>query len=542
MTKEALAALDAAITYLYSQEEETVASTKLAIALCALRDAEAKPVESCVTPEAYETVCQRNSEWLMWARDTLGSDAGEIAGGNELRRALEHKIRRLEREAEVQANRAKSWFNWARRLSGNSDSPSVTETCNEIERLVELGRKGEDTEAKLKVCSEQFDAVMNDWGKAAELLRRIVKYADEDKAQTPGSTRLARAIEEAREMLRPAIPAQDKPTKAEAELQHLTTAGTRAAPPWKMPQTEEPEPRPLTEMERKRLMELPRKRRGPGEPLGPGEGTCDPVEPKPPELKTMLTALMPDRTRMPIYSWEWGYSTLGVLRINLGGNRICYPTTPAEALQAINARLAELAPKGWRLWLEGKALRVEGASKLAGYLWFVNADLGARIAEALAWIAEREKPAEPAPKAEPKQLTQAEVDALPDGTRIQVKWSGENGPREYILGVRCEVRYALTAHEYRDGMWPLFRRLVDVGQHPQTQVWLEKPAPDEPIKPPAGVTEKICASHVMWNTGGAAPTATKYRDGALYVYTPDGRIPQWLPQLQARAKQVLEKG
>ena len=28
-------------------------------------------------------------------------------------------------------------------------------------------------------------------------------------------------------------------------------------------------------------------------------------------------------------------------------------------------------------------------------------------------------------------LTQAEVDALPDGTRVRIKWTGGNGPHEY---------------------------------------------------------------------------------------------------------------
>lgn len=33
-----------------------------------------------------------------------------------------------------------------------------------------------------------------------------------------------------------------------------------------------------------------------------------------------------------------------------------------------------------------------------------------------------------------KRLTQAEVEALPVGTRVYVKWSGGNGPYWYIMG------------------------------------------------------------------------------------------------------------
>lgn len=78
---------------------------------------------------------------------------------------------------------------------------------------------------------------------------------------------------------------------------------------------------------------------------------------------------------------------------------------------------------------------------------------------------------------EPIPLTQAEVDALPEGTRVRVKWSGGNGPHDYILRRDSFGAYGLTeqqdadpAERYRyiglDGkLWP-------VGEHPLTQVWL----------------------------------------------------------------------
>lgn len=68
-----------------------------------------------------------------------------------------------------------------------------------------------------------------------------------------------------------------------------------------------------------------------------------------------------------------------------------------------------------------------------------------------------------------KPLTQAEVDALPEGTEIWVKWSGGNGPH----------RYGLTHYFGRpaaDTMPPSYAHSLDMcGEHPLTQVWTSDP-------------------------------------------------------------------
>ncbi len=80
-------------------------------------------------------------------------------------------------------------------------------------------------------------------------------------------------------------------------------------------------------------------------------------------------------------------------------------------------------------------------------------------------------------------LTQAEVDALPDGTRIVVTWSGGNGPHEYVLrrnDERAEHPYALTDRQDED---PAERyrflntagELYPIGPGPLTQVTLARP-------------------------------------------------------------------
>lgn len=38
------------------------------------------------------------------------------------------------------------------------------------------------------------------------------------------------------------------------------------------------------------------------------------------------------------------------------------------------------------------------------------------------------------PEEDRRLLTQEQVDALPEGTRVMVKWSGGNGPHEYRVG------------------------------------------------------------------------------------------------------------
>lgn len=41
-----------------------------------------------------------------------------------------------------------------------------------------------------------------------------------------------------------------------------------------------------------------------------------------------------------------------------------------------------------------------------------------------------------------KALTQEEVDALPDGTKVLITWSGGNGPHEYEVVQKNGLAYA----------------------------------------------------------------------------------------------------
>ena len=68
-----------------------------------------------------------------------------------------------------------------------------------------------------------------------------------------------------------------------------------------------------------------------------------------------------------------------------------------------------------------------------------------------------------------KALTQAEVDALPEGADVWVKWSGGNGPLRYRVTHRCGRPSADTVPpSYAHSLEPC-------GEHPLTQVWLDDP-------------------------------------------------------------------
>lgn len=61
-------------------------------------------------------------------------------------------------------------------------------------------------------------------------------------------------------------------------------------------------------------------------------------------------------------------------------------------------------------------------------------------------------------------LTQAQANALPDGAKVWVIWSGGNGPHLYTVEV--------DAHGERRTV-ESGDRLDFVGQHPLTQIWLD---------------------------------------------------------------------
>lgn len=68
-----------------------------------------------------------------------------------------------------------------------------------------------------------------------------------------------------------------------------------------------------------------------------------------------------------------------------------------------------------------------------------------------------------------KLLTQDEVDAIPEGTKVVITWSGGNGPFEYTIE---KVRGFAWAKEC--GCWINF-----VGEYPLTQVSLLERAEEE---------------------------------------------------------------
>lgn len=71
-------------------------------------------------------------------------------------------------------------------------------------------------------------------------------------------------------------------------------------------------------------------------------------------------------------------------------------------------------------------------------------------------------------------LTQEEVDALPDGTKVMVLWSGGNGPFEYIL-----KKIDGITHAGNDAPYTYFHSLDRVGEERYNmRVWL----PDESSK------------------------------------------------------------
>jgi len=70
-------------------------------------------------------------------------------------------------------------------------------------------------------------------------------------------------------------------------------------------------------------------------------------------------------------------------------------------------------------------------------------------------------------------LTANEVAQLPDGTPIVVKWSGGNGPHEYVIAVdRFGRRFAAVVPALDPtGRLRWYNPLERVGVWPLTQVW-----------------------------------------------------------------------
>jgi len=65
----------------------------------------------------------------------------------------------------------------------------------------------------------------------------------------------------------------------------------------------------------------------------------------------------------------------------------------------------------------------------------------------------------------PNPLLQAEVDVLPEGTEVEVTWSGGNGPHRYTIVIINGQRHA--ANIYKDALY-------SVGEKPLTEVRIVK--------------------------------------------------------------------
>jgi hypothetical protein len=71
-------------------------------------------------------------------------------------------------------------------------------------------------------------------------------------------------------------------------------------------------------------------------------------------------------------------------------------------------------------------------------------------------------------------LTQAEVDALPEGTAVEVVWSGGNGPHRYLLVRDDRGRsYAVGLREDPHGPMRYYNPLDFVGLSPLTEVCID---------------------------------------------------------------------
>lgn len=71
-------------------------------------------------------------------------------------------------------------------------------------------------------------------------------------------------------------------------------------------------------------------------------------------------------------------------------------------------------------------------------------------------------------------LTQAQVDALPTGTKVTIKWSDGNGPWTYTVWSQNGEAY--TTNQYYDGIKFRGNRIAPVGNHPLTSVNLAENA------------------------------------------------------------------
>ncbi len=70
------------------------------------------------------------------------------------------------------------------------------------EQIRELRMLNEYSMSERERLAAEIDRLAANGRKVVALLRRIMKYAHEDRARTPGVTRLARALAEAAELLK----------------------------------------------------------------------------------------------------------------------------------------------------------------------------------------------------------------------------------------------------------------------------------------------------------------------------------------------------
>lgn len=130
---------------------------------------------------------------------------------NELPKALSAAERdTLVINAPATGARALEWIDAATELLAEQAAQIVVDG----QRIAELGRERDGARVVAEQADLYRDASEQKLAAANALLARIVKYATEDRASTPGTTRLARALSEAEAHLS-GQPTAPGPTEAE---------------------------------------------------------------------------------------------------------------------------------------------------------------------------------------------------------------------------------------------------------------------------------------------------------------------------------------
>lgn len=415
---------------------------------CATEDAQAeiaRLVEAARKAiETRDELSKEVIEWENWSASLTVGENNNNAKREEIARLVElgRGMESCEQSRDAWRQIAESWCNWADGIC-SGDPPDNAEQRAEIERLVALGREHEEP--------VWFNYLPQ------EPARETVK-------PEPAEQALANVRDAIGKVHRGEVDTSDG---------QLVQEGTRSH--FVQPELAGCEPAVVTSP----ALYRPRKWKQ--------------SDSQPPELESMLVALMGPRNAGDVdWSWDWSFEVDHLARLQLdNGVVLCRDAFfPAEALQAINSRLKELAPPNVTLHLVNQTLYASVARKGGGDAcdWTVRGDLGRCVARALEWIAEREK-------SEPEPDYDSAYEGAPEG---------ESEDEE----------------EEEPGISP------PLG-------WVE-----DPCHPSMGAARWRVAGNLH---RGEEPHhhVTVWRDGTVIMRLPGGEVPEWLPRLKARAKQVF---